>query len=161
MIIDKKGRLFSIISVIDLLVLIIIILGFFYYNKFVNNKSKYIIDSNNVILEFYVTSGVEHAAKALQEGKIAYDTQNKIKLGQVEEVIVNDSADYNFDNNGKVIKTGKVGFNEVKMIVKSKGRNKTDGYEINGHTYLIGDGVAISGGKSVLWMYLSNIKEAD
>lgn len=84
----KSGKLFGVISIIDIIVVLcIIVLAFGVYARFTSDSDA-VASSNRATIEYvYMVKGVRNfTCEALEKGGAVYDSETKEYIGDVKEV---------------------------------------------------------------------------
>lgn len=135
--IDSKGRLFSKISVIDLLV-VLVLLGLCagLAVKLMSSETQQIVSSNTT---FYTTFMVEkvrdYSVEAVSEGDIFYE-QHAQELGKVVKVWKETAYEIMKKNDGTAVYVPMEGRSNLFFTLECKGNVNSQGYFVNGNRQL-------------------------
>lgn len=150
MILDKKGKLFGKISIVDLFVVLIVIIGiagiFFTKAKLDNteilaNDSKMLIKSSAELdkleIELKVKEVRDITRDAIIVGDEVYTTANDKLLGTVVRVASEPSVRNVVSDNGTVYKAEVPERYDVTIVVEADGKKKEDGYYTESNAQLL------------------------
>ena len=162
MIIDKKGKLFGKINIIDLLLIIAIVaaVGLAGY-KFLGGGD----DSNsdkNAIIKFYAEEVSEFVLDdTIHEGDVVSDVQTRAILGRVTSVEINDSVCYAADSTGHWVKSPKPDFKSVLITAETRGTKFDHGIIIDSNKYYIGHSFTLAAGGAKIYLRVYDIEFID
>ena len=136
-IIDAKGKLFSKISIIDILILIVIVgLGVGFGMKTLSKETVQIVNANQT---FYTTFMVEKlrdfSLDAVQEGDIFYEQYGGV-IGKVVEMTSESAYDIVKKDDGTALYAPMEGRYNLYITLECKGNVNSSGYFINGNNQM-------------------------
>lgn len=154
--IDKNGKLFGKINLVDLIiVLIIIALAAFVAMKFLGNKN----DGSNLTqieMSFYSDEEPQFVVDALKEGASVYDYNEKVTIGTLESFET--GAPISFLTTGEgTIPVEKEGYKSVTLKVKAMAEMGPNGATIDGVLYGVGHTLVIFAGDAKFYLKISAI----
>jgi hypothetical protein len=121
MLIDSKGKLFGKLSVIDILIILIILAGLAgAYYKFGKSGAVF-TKTEDIKISFFAEDIPEYAAKNIKQGDIVKDKVSGSVIGKVTSVEVGPDIFYMQNDQGKMVKSSKEGYNSVKINLTGKG----------------------------------------
>lgn len=134
MIIDKKGKLFSKVNIIDLFVVIFVIAAvavtFFKFNATPGRSST---EANAVIEYSLKISDVrDFTAKQFEKGDSIYDDESGKYIGKITDVDVKDAIGYVLKADGTHNKTTKPERYDVTITLETAGKINDTGYFADG-----------------------------
>ena len=136
MLIDKKGKIFGKISVVDIFVLVLVLVlavGFYYkYNK--TNVEK----MDTIRTTFYSAYVLDNVVDDLQIGDIVTDKDTNNSFGKIISITKGDSVVLTNDADGIGRSSTKPGFSSVRIVVEEKGKYTQSGAVLNNIEYYIG-----------------------
>jgi len=161
MIIDKKGKVFGKISIIDILIIAIIVFAgvlFLYYqtaNKPIPPPP--VGQVGNIRITFISLSRPDELAYKIKKGDDVKAMNTEKVYGKVIDVILTDSPYYGYDLDGKVVLSAKPGFKTVTIVVEGRGRYSDSKVFFNNVEYFKNKQLAIVAGRVALWVSVSDI----
>ncbi|MFB0920964.1 MAG: DUF4330 domain-containing protein [Oscillospiraceae bacterium] len=156
--IDKNGKLFGKINLIDfIIVLVIIALAVFVALKVVD-KGNENTNLSQVRISFFGDETPDYVAKVLEKGTSVMDSTEKVTLGTVESFEVGAPIGYDTNANGEVQQVVRQGYNSVSITAIGKGALSEHGVTIDGVLYGVGHTLTIYAGKAKLYLKISGIE---
>ncbi len=162
MLIDKKGKVFGKINIIDLLLIIAIVaaVGLAGY-KFLL-KSEDISSDKNAVIKFYAEEVSDFVLDdTIHEGDVCSDVQTRAILGTVASVDINDSVCYAANSDGQWVKSSKPDFKSVMITAETKGTKFDHGIIIDSNKYYIGHSFTLAAGGAKIWLRVYDIEFRD
>ncbi len=160
MIIDKKGRLFGKISIIDIITLVLLlVLGYLFFSKlgFISKGEK-AQELQNLQITFYQESLNDFTAESIKPGQASKEGHKNVDLGQVKDVILGESVvwsgAYSYDK-----KASRDDQKSIKIITEVQGEITDNGVIIQGEKFYVGDTFVYKVGNSILYPTIAEIKE--
>jgi len=155
---DKNGKLFGKINLIDLiLVLIIIAAVLFAAMKVVSNRNK-TSDVSPVRISFYAEEVPDYVTAALKEGTSVLDSTENVTIGTVESFKVGDPLGYVTDTNGEVEEVQRTGYKSVTITVLANAELGVHGATIDKVLYAVGHSLTIYAGDAKVYLRISDIQ---
>ena len=159
--IDKKGKLFGKVSVIDLFVLVVVIVAvFFIYN---NMGVLSIATPANAEL-MYISFETEQTASCvvpyLVLGARVVDQARGVELGRIVHVEVNEGFEFNPDADGNLVKSAKYGYSQVEITAAVRGVMNERGLWVDGNRYIVGHSMSVIAGNTLMWMRVSGLERS-
>lgn len=162
MIIDKNGKIFGKISIVDIL-LIIIFIGaiFFALNKIglFSPKDSLVNNYDKIELVFYQEEMNTFTANNVNIGDPATESLQNSSFGNVTEVQIEDSVSWGSDIDGTQVATSKEGYSSIYIHLDSNGRVGPNGLNINGSNYYIGETITLRVGNSIFFGQIYDAKK--
>lgn len=158
--IDKNGKLFGKINIIDLIVVIVVIaaVAVFGFAKISQKNNAAASVSNEITLEFATDEVNDYVLEHVKEGEPIYDFDKDVELGTVTSFEVTPSKVFNVNSEGKVVASEKEGFSGVTITGKVQGQLTPLGAVVGGETYGVGHTLTIRVGKAKIHLKVSDIK---
>ncbi len=150
MIIDKKGKLFGKISIIDIIIVLVVVLAVAFVGyKFVKSGTTSTVfnKAQDVQMTFYVEEANDFTAKSINVGDNVVDFVQSTTIGKVTKVETAPSVAFSPTSDGKLVKASKEGYVSLKVTVEGKGTLGGNGLTISGNDYLIGQNYNVKLGK--------------
>lgn len=160
MIIDKKGKLFGKINVIDLIIVVVLIAaaGIFGYKYLSGNQ---MVASSEVpaTITFYAEEVSDFVLDGtIKEGDVVYDVQEKSNIGTVKSVTYGESVSYIETSDGRWVKTTKPDYQSVTITCEAYGTEFPNGIIIADNNYYIGHTFTIAAGKAKIHLRVFDIE---
>lgn len=158
MILDEKGRLFGIISIIDIFVLIVV--GTIIYVLVFNVGSGVsVFDSPRPItMTFTTTQGLEDfTANSVFIGDFVSDHGTGVSFGEVVSIEKTEAIEYHPNRNGVFVPSVLEGRYDVNIITRFYGFPVDNGVWINGNMQSVGRQTTLWIGDTSIFMRIANI----
>lgn len=158
--IDKNGKLFGKINIIDLIVIIALVaaVAVFGYSKMSQKNSVGTVATPTVTMEFYTDEVADYVVEHVKEGTPIYDADEDIKLGTVKSFEVGPSKVYTENSEGAVVVSEKEGYSSIRIVGEINGSYQEYGAEVEGVKYGVGHTVTIRAGQAKIHLKVSDIK---
>lgn len=164
MIIDKKGKLFGKVSIIDLLIVVVVIaaiLGVLY--KF--NQSSTVTpfsDKDKIEVKLQTDDVEKFAIDAIEIGDTVKDWNSGVVLGKLVDFKVGESKLEYYDDQGQVVLSSRDDHVSVELFVEGEGIYSESGTTSFGsNSYFINRSMEIAVGDVILWIRISDINLAE
>ena len=153
MIIDKNGRLFSKVSIIDVLIVILIFAaGFFLAARYLSSANSAIgagSSLEDLEIKFYSEEVNRFVVESIKIDDAAKEFAQYANFGTVTNIEVADSITWVGDFDGIINPSSKDGYyNSVVVTTHAKGKINDIGFELDGTTYFVGKTVIMQFGKA-------------
>ncbi|NLV87486.1 MAG: DUF4330 family protein [Clostridiales bacterium] len=158
--IDKNGKLFGKINLIDLIIIIVLIgLLAFAALKFVSsrNSGTELVDLN---ISFYSDEVPEFVTDYIEIGASVLDDNKDVTMGKVTGFEVGEPLGFATDANGEVQQVYKNGYKSLRVDMSAVGELGENGATIDGVLYGVGHTLTIYAGKAKLYIKISAIELA-
>lgn len=159
--IDKQGRLFGKISIVDIIIVILIILaGSFFFKQIGLKNSKDLIakKTDNLQIVFHQEEINDFTANNVEIGDIAKESLHNANIGTVTDVILDDAIVWEYDLDGIQVKSSKEGFSSIDIVMETTGVLGPNGITLDGSTYYLGQTITLKVGSSIFY---GEIKSAE
>jgi hypothetical protein len=159
---DKNGKLFGKISIIDIIiVLAIIFAGIFVVNKIGIFKPETIITNSGDKLKitFYQEEVNSFTANNVEIGDPTTETLQNMSFGNVVEIEVGPSVSWGTDKDGRQVKSTKEGWSSISITMETNGKLGPNGINIGGSNYYIGQFITLRVGDSIFYGRISNAEK--
>jgi len=151
-IIDKDGKLFGKVSVIDLIVVALLVAaGLFLATRYLGSKGAAITPGGALDLlevKFYSEEVNDFVADAISVGDAAKEFAQYASFGTVTAVEVGPSITWVADSNAKMFGQEKDGYKSVTVTMRVRGKLDSTGFSLDGTTYFVGKTVILYLGKA-------------
>jgi len=153
MIIDKNGRLFGKVSVIDALIVVFILAaGIFFAARYMSSRNNPIGAGSaldELEITFYSEEVNNFVVDAIKEGDAAKEYAQYASFGNVVKVEIADSITWVGDSNGIIYPSSKDGnYSSITVTTRARGKINAIGFELDGSTYFVGKTVIMQFGKA-------------
>ena len=157
--IDKKGKLFGKVSVIDIFVLAVVVaIVLFGVLRFGNAHGVGILQSPQSITMGMTIEAVEDfTANVLRIGDPVAANHFNVELGNIVTLYRDVATEQHPNAQGIMVTSPLGGFSRVDITTTIYGYPVANGIRIMGHTFLVGDELVIRAGDANLFMMISEI----
>lgn len=161
MILDKKGKLFGKISIVDVLVVVIVVaIACGLYYKF--NKSGTVTPftaTQPIQMSLYLESVNTYMIDNIKVGDEVRDRVQNVVLGKVTDVIVGPDISYFINDKGLAVQGSREGYNSATIVFEGEGIYKETGVFFSGIEYYINkNGTEWRIGNTFCYAKISGIK---
>ncbi len=160
MLIDKKGKLFGLINIIDLFVIIVFIaVACFGYTKVASGSVANKDTAKTFVMKFYVEEVPKYVIDSINLGDSVEDELKAIKLGKVVDIKTSEGYEYVPTANGELKKGIKEDYYSCEIISELTATPFENGLLIEGNKYGVGHTFVIRAGKGKIYLKISGIEE--
>jgi len=159
--IDKNGKLFGKVSVVDLFVLVAAVAAAVFIGGRMGVKS--IVTPQNaeiVSVSFQTEQAADCVVDYLPHGARVMDEAKGVDLGRIIRVDIGEGYDYNPDENGRLVKSSKYGYSCVEITSEVRGVMDERGLWVDGNRYIVGHSMSVVAGDAILFMRVSGIERS-
>lgn len=163
MFIDKKGKLFGKINIIDFLILLVLVVAIAVVGIKVMKKDVIMGDSQTLEMQFYIEEVDGWVAENVKVGDTLHDGTYDQNLGKVTDVEIGEAKTWGLNAEGQyVLSTRKDANGEdlfVSMIITGevKGTKTEVGAEVDGKRYGVGHSMVLYAGDAKLYLRIKDI----
>lgn len=158
--IDKNGKLFGKVNLIDLLiVLVLAALVIFAAVKVVGAKNNE-VPQTEIKMSFYSDEVPEFVTDNLKVGAPVLDEAKDVTMGTVTAFEVGEPLGYSTDANGEVQAVYRNGYKSVRIDIAATGELGAHGATIGGVLYGVGHTLTIYAGQAKVYIKISAIEPA-
>jgi hypothetical protein len=154
MIIDNKGRIFGKISIIDILfVLVGLFLGALVLFKlgFISGNQGNIVNNNKVEIVFYQEEVNNFSSDNVHIGDPASEALQNASFGNVTDIKIGESVSWDSTVEGKQFSASREGYSSIYISMEAYGTLGSNGINLGGSTYYIGQTITLRAGNSVFY----------
>jgi len=162
MIIDKKGRLFGKVSIIDILAIVIVIAVVAFVGvKFKKNDSGSLFTQkeDRIQVVYLIEEVKDFVVDELKIGDPARESVYKASFGNVVDIKRDKSISWVRTDQGKLYKTSKEGYSSVYITMEATGTYGNNGVTIGSGEYFIGQSIVLNIGKTQLYGKICDMKK--
>lgn len=152
--IDKNGKLFGKISIIDIGIIILLLiaasfliikLGIFSPQKIASVKT------DKIRITFYQEEVNSFTANNVKLNDPANEKLLNISFGNVVDIKINNSVSWGVDKGGKQVLSSKEGWSSVLIDMEAAGILSQNGITLGGSSYYVGQTIVLRAGTSTFY----------
>ena len=159
--IDKNGKLFGKINIIDLIVILLVVamVAFFGISKISKKDTGEVTEESKITMEFATDEVYDYVVEHVKEGDALYDADFNKKIGTVKSFEAGPSRAYTTTSDGKLVMNEKEGFSSLTIVCDVEGGVLEDnGVDVDGTKYGVGHTLTIRAGLAKIYLKVSDIK---
>lgn len=156
--VDKNGKLFGKINIIDLLIIVVVLALVVFVAMKVVDKNDETTGLTEVRISFFGEEVPDYVAAALKEGTSVLDSKENVTMGTVESFSVGAPLGYVTDNKGQIQSAVKDGYSSVSIDIIAQAQLGEHGAMVDGVLYGIGHTVTIYAGEAKIYLKISGIE---
>lgn len=156
--VDKNGKLFGKINLIDFIIVLVILALVAFVALKVVDKGNEGANLTQVRISFYGEETPNYVTKYIEKGTTVLDGTEKVNLGTIESFDIGSPLSYATTTNGDVQQVIKEGYSSVSITAIVKGELGEHGVTVDGVLYGVGHTLPIYAGKAKLFMKVSGIE---
>lgn len=161
MLIDRRGKLFGKVSIVDIMI-VIVILGLFPLVWFLINtniKNNVPIESHNINVTFKVDEVPDVFSDSIQNGLNVKVQQQDAIFGKVVDFSIDDRIVYGTNSSGKWIASAKPNYKSAVFVVEGLGNYSDNQALLNGVELFKGQKIALVVGNTTFYSRVLDIKK--
>lgn len=154
MVIDNKGRVFGKVSIIDIFfVIIVLVLGALVLFKlgFLSSDQGLVGNENKIEIVFYQEEINDFSANNVHIGDPASEALQNIGFGNVIDVKIGESISWDATVDGTQTPASREGYSSIYITMEANGSLGSNGINIGGSTYYIGQTITLRAGNSIFY----------
>ena len=158
--IDKNGKVFGKINIVDLIVIVVIIAAvvMFAVSRFGGqNDGASVEDGKSIYMSFYAEEVSDFVVDKIEEGAKLYDDDHEQVLGEVVKVETAPAVIYLSDSDGKSVASSKENYKSVIITAKVNGTLSDYGFELGGVKYGVGHSMTLRAGYAKIFMRVYDV----
>lgn len=159
--IDKNGKVFGKINIIDLIVILVIVaaIAMFGVSRLSNrgDDGVAIPEGQSAYMVFYAEEVPDFVVDKLEKGAKVYDVDMKAELGEVVSFESAPSVSYASNSDGEYVLTTREKYNSVKITAKVNGTPTEYGIAINDNQYGVGHSLTIRAGHAKIYLKIFDV----
>lgn len=161
--IDKNGKLFGKINIIDLLIILVIAAAavFFVTKAFTPAQETAKTSSSTVRVQFFSSTSKLGAADAIEIGAPAFEDTTNVSFGKVVSVEQSPAYTYMVDDDGNQVKTDVAYMEEVIVTVELEGDLTEKGLYVGGRLYGVGATFTMHFGKAAIYSSVCGVSAVE
>ena len=161
--IDKNGKLFGKINIIDLLIILIVIAALIFVGLKVlapdSNSGE--TQSSKVRIGFYAAMVEEGFENVFYEGAPLYEDLTDVSLGKLTDWNIEPEYEYQVNDNGETIKVEHTNNHFVNITAEVNGTMASDGLHIGSSLYCVGAHYTIHVGTGKIYVECCELTPLD
>ena len=160
--IDKNGKLFGKISIIDIVVVVLLLAAasFVLYKFGIFTPSRNVAASTEKVrITFYQEEVNSFTAENVKLQEPVRDTLLNVGLGTIVDIVTGDSVSWGIDKNGRQVLSTKEGYSSIYIKAEAPGTTGPNGITIGGYKYYIGDILSIRAGTSTFYVRIDAVEQ--
>ncbi len=155
MIIDKKGKLFGKINIIDLLVILILVAAIAVVGvRFLAPKDT---GTDVLQMQFYVEEVNDWVADKIEIGDSLYDGTYEMDLGKVTNIETGEPMTWGLTQEGQYVLAPRDGYCSLTITGEVVGTKTDIGAEIDGNLYGVGHSMVLYAGDAKIYLRVQDI----
>lgn len=155
---EKKKIRFTVIDAI-VLVVIIAVVAFVGIKLFGGEIAGNSSSGDTFTVTYFIDESPSFAAELIEVGGKVSDESKNVPLGTVTAVELGESVMFAANDEGKMIKSGKEGYNSVKLTTEVQGIEFDHGIEVGNVKYVVGHTMTLYAGKAKLYGRIAGIEK--
>ncbi len=157
--IDRKGRIFGLVNIIDVFILLALVAVAVYMFGKTASPGAGPAKQSTYIMKFYTENSPEYAVKLVEKDVAAEDDTKGISLGRVTDYTIGKGIVYNYDKDGNSVKAFMEDYASCEVVMELKGQSMDGGaLLVNGNVYAVGQPITIRAGKIKLFGKVSALE---
>lgn len=159
--IDKNGKLFGRINIIDLSFLVILLAAalFILHAAGVFSPEKAAAPEEKMLLTMFQEEVNSFTPSNVKIGDPVTESFQNISFGKLVDIETGDSINWGADEEGRQVKTKKDGFVSVRLVMETPGKVGPSGLTIGGAKYYIGQFYVIRVGKATFYARIESAEQ--
>ena len=155
---EKKKIRFNAIDAI-VLVVIIAVVAFVGVKLFGGEVAGNSAAGDTFVMTYFIDESPSFAAGLVEAGAPVSDESRNVPLGKVTAVELGESVMFAANDEGKMIKSGKEGYNSVTLTTEVQGAEFDHGIEVGNVKYVVGHTMTLYAGKAKLYGRIASIEK--
>ncbi len=162
MIIDKKGKLFGKINIIDLLIILVLVAAVAVAGvRFLtagDAEKKKAEEPDLLRFTYYAEEVNDWVADSVKVGDELFDATYAQEVGEVTDIVLGVPETYGINAEGQYVPAPREGFHSIKIVSEVRGTKTDIGAEINEHLYGVGHSMVLYAGDAKIYLRLMDIE---
>ncbi len=160
--IDKNGKIFGKINIIDLLIILVIIAAvvFFATKALTPAGEVSSVETCTVRVQFFTGKAPIGTSEAIELGAPAFEDTTEVDFGKVVSVESAPAHTYMVDSEGNQVKTEVAYYEELFVTVELEGTLTEKGLYVDDRLYGVGSSFTMHFGKSSAYVSVYDVSEA-
>jgi len=159
--IDKNGKLFGKINIIDLIFIILIVAAalFVMYRAGLFSHEQTLAQEDKLILTMYQEESPVFAASNVKAGDPVIESFKNISFGKVVSVETGEPISWGANEEGRQVETHREGYCSLKLKMEASGKVSSSGITIGGNQYYVGQTLVIRVGTSTFYSRIESAEQ--
>lgn len=139
MLMDKKGKIFGKISIVDILIVLIIIavIGGLYYKFGRSGTVTAFTKTDKIQMSIYHEDVPDYVVNNIKIGDIVKDRVQNVAIGKVIDIKIGPDIYFNSNANGETVTSSKPGYSSITVTIEGQGIYNPTGLTFGGVEYYI------------------------
>lgn len=160
--IDKNGKLFGKVSIIDILIVVVLLAGLAFAAKFLGvfpAEQTAATGTEKIRITLYQEEVNTFTVENLKLNDPVTESMKNIDFGKVVDIKSDKSVSWGIDMDGKQVKSTKDGYSSVFITVEASGTVSRGGFTVNGTGYFIGQLQTFRAGTSAFYCRIYSVEK--
>ncbi len=159
--IDKNGKLFGRINIIDLSIIILLLAAalFVIYRADVFSPENTAASEDKILLTMYQEEAPAFAASNVKLGDPVSESFKNVSFGSVVSVETDNPVNWGADDEGNQIETQRDGYSSLTLKMEAPGKSGPSGLTIGGVKYYVGQILVIRVGTSTFYARIESAEQ--
>ena len=159
--IDKKGRLFGRISLVDIFVVsVFLAIVLFGVMRFGNTSGIGILETPQPLVMSFVIENLEtFTADSISIGDPVFGVQTGVNFGHIIDIVRRPTIEYHANDQGLLVASHRPNHYQVIITAAFEGFPMQNGVWVMGHTFLVGEYIVVGAGSTNIFMNIYDIRE--
>lgn len=165
MLIDKNGKLFGKVSIVDILIIVMIlgVVAGVGYKFSKSSTATPFAKKDTIVTTFYQETTPDFVPGSIKVGDMVTDNATGSVFGKVISVKADKDVSFAANVNGEMVQSSKPGYNSVIITVEGEGvfkdGNGQQGVSFNNTDFYINKSIELKAGKVDLWVKIKNLEK--
>ena len=161
MILDKKGKLFGKISIVDVIIVVIIIAAIagLYYKFGKSGTATPFTKPDTIQMTFYHEDVANYVVNAIKVGDVVKDRVQSAYFGKVTDIKIGPDIFFNPNASGQTIASSRPGYSSITITVVGQGSYTETGSTFGGVEYYVGKQIDMRAGVTFFYAKVYDIKK--
>ncbi len=159
--IDKNGKIFGKINIIDLLIILVIIAAVVFFATKASTPAEEAasVESSTVRVQFFTSRAPIGTSDAIEIGAPAFEDTTDVDFGKVISVESAPAYTYTVDSEGNQVKIEVAYYEELFVTVELEGNLTEKGLYVDDRLYGVGSSFTMHFGKSAAYVCVYDVSE--
>ena len=155
--IDKNGKLFGKINIIDLVIILVLVIAIAVGGMFFIRNRKTEAQTQTLIIKFYTEEVSDFVIEKVKVGDALYDADKSVDMGVITNIEINDSVTYGSISEGEYETVAKEGYSSAVITGEVVAQKNALGALIGGQQYGVGHSMVLRAGDAKIYLRVHDI----